>query len=642
MFSQFQVPVSTPQRSSRNVFNIDMTPAGEKSTSSARNTKKRKQINDENQPPCTSPGPPKRRYQGTEVTPLSTRQPLFTRPVSFRSSFHQSPQPSAPPWPPVDLPTPSASTSTCIYPPGSSLPLCASPSNVYQEPRSLKKSSSQAPRHFTDEDVLEEILALMSQHGWSLDTLFFTLFRHGGSKTKGRSGRSPRHARVISLFLKGQTKKPLGELICLMLTHPDGFVPGEDESTEWSFDDYTTRKVSIRSTLRSFAIQTAKERLVFEAKRTVRGDAGLHASLRKNSRFPVVWADIGVNTVERVRSVVKKLHNVGWRFLNAIAGDDVEVEESQDKETPGDGTEDRERRPPDLVSVHALSALLFARNQEARLLPMSMGLLAMATSTPVDVIAYLGRIGLMPAYSTLRAILIALGSHGKSLIAAHASDPTKAGFLQFDNVQNYLRVRDFRFGRSNTLNIGIAATYCTLEGVVPEALSFSRKLEIMSLNRRASVTAELLYNLIDHQHLDRVFVLHWMRVLITYVPRLSIYKSTVSGMFRTRVGKLPMEAKATPLHPLSSSGKNETVTSELKDALHDFLEQMGVRNDHHNKIVIAGGDGLTFQRVQEVIRYLQFDSNVIESLAHLEPVLASWHTEWTDLARLIELFWDSP
>jgi hypothetical protein len=53
------------------------------------------------------------------------------------------------------------------------------------------------------------------------------------------------------------------------------------------------------------------------------------------------------------------------------------------------------------VTTHAPSSLLFKRNNEARLLPLYPDSLAFAYSTPVDLIAYCSRIGLMPAYTTI-------------------------------------------------------------------------------------------------------------------------------------------------------------------------------------------------------------------------------------------------
>lgn len=55
--------------------------------------------------------------------------------------------------------------------------------------------------------------------------------------------------------------------------------------------------------------------------------------------------------------------------------------------------------------------------------------------------AYSSRIGDMPAYTTVQNALKSLANHEAIITKAHARDSTKLGFLQFDNVQNYTRMR---------------------------------------------------------------------------------------------------------------------------------------------------------------------------------------------------------
>lgn len=192
------------------------------------------------------------------------------------------------------------------------------------------------------------------------------------------------------------------------------------------------------------------------------------------------------------------------------------------------------------------------------------------------------------------------------------------------------------------MNIGLAATYCELKGVNPRALDLEDKLRRVLQNERASLTTDHFLSFIDVPHINLVYGLHWMRVLVNYVPELVHMKAQVNDMFRTRVKKTCIPEGPTPVYPLSSSGKCETVTTELKDAMHDFLAQVGQSEDEYlRRLVLVGGDGLTFQRLLEVQKYLQFHTDDLESLRLLEPILAVWHTEWTDVSRIYETFWDS-
>lgn len=294
------------------------------------------------------------------------------------------------------------------------------------------------------------------------------------------------------------------------------------------------------------------------------------------------------------------------------------------------------------VCTHVIASLDFARNNEARLLPLARAFLFFAYSAPVDLMAYSSRIGEMPAYTTVQNALKGLANHEKLLTKAHARDLMKLGFLQFDNVQNYSRKRDHRIGSSNKMNIGIAATYCELEDPDLSAVDLGERRKLVLEDKRSKLTIDNLLSLIDQKHLDTVFSLHWLRVLINSIPELSKWKPHVTMLFHERASKLQLPIKPTKVHPLASSGKNETVTTELKDALIDFFDQMGqTESDYIPRVLFAGGDGLTFQKMLEVQRYLQFHGDPFRSLELLEPVLSLWHTEWTDLSRVFEVHWDS-
>src|SRR5882762_8623894 len=91
----------------------------------------------------------------------------------------------------------------------------------------------------------------------------------------------------------------------------------------------------------------------------------------------------------------------------------------------------------------------------------------------------------------------------------------------------------------------------------------------------------------------------------------------------------------TKVHPLATNAKNEARTTELKDAMLDFLGQMG-QHDHNylQKLVLAGGDGLTYEKLLQLQRYLQFHDDAYQSLEILVLLLELWHLEWTDLSRM--------
>lgn len=84
-------------------------------------------------------------------------------------------------------------------------------------------------------------------------------------------------------------------------------------------------------------------------------------------------------------------------------------------------------------------------------------------------------------------------------------------------------------------------------------------------------------------------------------------------LYCTRGAKLHLPEWATKVHLLASSGKKETVTTELKDALVDFLGQMGQnQGDYLPRLVPMGGDGLTYEKMLQLKRYMQFHNDPFE------------------------------
>ena len=102
--------------------------------------------------------------------------------------------------------------------------------------------------------------------------------------------------------------------------------------------------------------------------------------------------------------------------------------------------------------------------------------------------------------------------------------------------------------------------------------------------------------------------------------------------------KQPLPKKPTKVHPLASTSKNEAILSELKDTLFDIFAQIGQnRRDNRRKQKLpVVGDGLTYEKILHLQELLQFEENEFESLELLDPLLAWWHTVWTDLSGLCE------
>jgi len=192
----------------------------------------------------------------------------------------------------------------------------------------------------------------------------------------------------------------------------------------------------------------------------------------------------------------------------------------------------------------------------------------------------------------------------------------------------------------NSPNVGIAATFIKLEGISPNAFNFSAKMQSLEGSQRHQLTVSRLLRYIDQAHLDKVMSLHWLLILANYVPALAHIKKDILTSFRTTAAKFRLPVKASLIHPLATSGRNETVTTELKDALFDFLEQIGqTEDDYEKRLTLFSGDGLTYEKIIQLKKYLQFHEDDLQSLRTLEPTLAVWHTLWTDISRIFESHW---
>jgi len=154
-----------------------------------------------------------------------------------------------------------------------------------------------------------------------------------------------------------------------------------------------------------------------------------------------------------------------------------------------------------------------------------------------------------------------------------------------------------------------------------------------------ALTAEGILRFVNTDHARIVGALHWLQILTTYVPELEDYKGSVQQMFLTKppaTMRLDRDGvRKTIVHPLATSGKSETATRELKEGLLDFLEQMGqTPDDYQRRVVLAGGDGLTFEQMGNLKRLMQTQDGPFKTFEILQPYLQLWHTEWTDLCQL--------
>lgn len=114
-------------------------------------------------------------------------------------------------------------------------------------------------------------------------------------------------------------------------------------------------------------------------------------------------------------------------------------------------------------------------------------------------------------------------------------------------------------------------------------------------------------------------------------------------LFCTRAAKHRLSVCATKVHPLVTSGKNEVVITELKDTLLDFFTQIGqTREDHLRRLIMVDRDGLTYEKMHPLKKYMQYHEHEFERFELIKPELEVWHTESTNLSRIFETHWSCP
>jgi len=236
----------------------------------------------------------------------------------------------------------------------------------------------------------------------------------------------------------------------------------------------------------------------------------------------------------------------------------------------------------------------------------------------------------------------ALSQHEASVTLEHGRSANTLGVIVYDNVQNYHIQRDQAIGRENHLNIGLAAIYyeVDVDDIGISLFDLDRKRRMIEKGERAKLSVAKLQDMIDQRHIENVCILQWMHTLVQRIPQLQHLKPDIGILYQTRVAKQRLPVKAAKVHPLASSSRNETVFTDLKDALTDFFAQTGqTPQDFKRRLFPVGGDGLTYEKMLQLKEYLQFHENEQESFEVLQPMLEWWHTEWTNLSRIFESHW---
>jgi hypothetical protein len=192
---------------------------------------------------------------------------------------------------------------------------------------------------------------------------------------------------------------------------------------------------------------------------------------------------------------------------------------------------------------------------------MPMGVFHFAAQSHIDVKRTLSRFGAIVSDTTTRRNLISMTTSSlvklRTMVAQARTRKEAAIGIVLDNIQNYVLVHQDGIGKAPELKVGTAATAIFLHPHAPGAFDAADHTKRVAQKLRKELTTEELYKDIDWIHIHNVGALHWVRVLVQYVPRLKGHKEEIYRLFRTApIAKCRMpEGRKTNIQPLGTNSE---------------------------------------------------------------------------------------
>ncbi|KAF8952164.1 hypothetical protein BDZ97DRAFT_1909450 [Flammula alnicola] len=155
---------------------------------------------------------------------------------------------------------------------------------------------------------------------------------------------------------------------------------------------------------------------------------------------------------------------------------------------------------------------------------------------------------------------------------------------------------------------------------------------------RKKMTVETLRADIDWHHLRNVQMLHWVRVLVDYVPDLNFLSSQISARFRSPpIAKHRMrEGRKTVVQPLGTNAEREIETQGMARALLDFDEQMGLGPEAATELLSwVHGDGASYATILRLQKYVCHIPDNHKSFRNRIATPEIWHAKATKINSIV-------
>ncbi|KAI0260320.1 hypothetical protein BC834DRAFT_832002 [Gloeopeniophorella convolvens] len=452
------------------------------------------------------------------------------------------------------------------------------------------------------------------------------------------------HGHKLQSFLSGKNSHNAADTVNMIWHHRYSHA---SERTHESHADYFSPSKSHKDikfagpAIATWCLRRVIEQTEQEAKYLCSQKAGLRiragkASAGKQSANPYVSWDL-VRQFSMAKLTKKYQHNapVTWKilrdFVDAGVGEDSENDEDADSLY----------RPKDLVSVSKLLMfMVFTRNSRVNLLPLCRGLTLFASKAHQATYRIGSRFAQNVPYATVYAALITM-SKVERVSRNHLFKEPKPSLLVMDNVQVQANRRELGTGVTDKMLTGTAATVIQMEGCTWGDLLLRLFLENIKKEERAELTITDVQGKIDTDHIATVFRFHFIETLVTYIPQLLHLRQPVSKLFKEAAQRHQIDPhRHTVVYPLGMNSENEVSTRGVKEAVCDFLNQIGCTAEtSEGRAMFISGDGKTFEGLHTAKNILSGIEDDFRSLRFARPVLELWHTKWTDMNRIFEGFW---
>ncbi|KAJ6471022.1 hypothetical protein C8R45DRAFT_1165764 [Mycena sanguinolenta] len=487
---------------------------------------------------------------------------------------------------------------------------------------------------------MDSILGIISKDFRSLGAFLQVLFYNRISGVP--DPRTPRHVRVTAAFLGGESNVTMATIINLIYNHRQSRAPkhSPQHSMEFSPPDIASpREIDYaRPALSTWALLTVAAELRRQIGGLTHNDPSnplditqLRASTNgraKNVRL-ATWDTFGKLSIPLIGGTYKRRARAVWY-----------ITESMGAPTANGAIVIRKRRPHIAVQVGTISSLTLSRNRYASgYLALPLAVWQFACQTHVSEKRIFSRFGFTVPDTTARACLDALSDSSMAKLRESVAEGIQQGTMRWqivlDNVQQYCRQRDHRLGHQDVLKVGTAATAILLEDCAPGAFNLQDHVERVMKQERRQLTIDPLYASIDWAYIHELTALHWVRILVYFIPQLEYLRPAVNAAFlseRMTKHRLP-KGRITKMQPLGTNAEHSTETHGMMRAMLDFESQMGLdEKSMEGLIFMPRGDGASIAAIWRIKKYLSAHPTHYKAFRNRVPLGPEiWHTRWTNL-----------